>query len=70
MAENTLLYEIEQLPDTLKQDALNYIFYLKNEYLLPTIPKKNAKRIFGRVKRKYKLAPDFDEPLEDFKEYM
>ncbi len=70
MAENTLLYEIEQLPDTLKQDALNYIFYLKKEYLLPIKPKKNEKRIFGRVKGKYKLAPDFDEPLEDFKEYM
>ncbi len=70
MVENTLLYEIEQLPDTLKQDALNYIFYLKKEYLHPTIPKKNAKRIFGIVKGKYKLAPDFDEPLEDFKEYM
>ncbi|MBX2896502.1 MAG: DUF2281 domain-containing protein [Cyclobacteriaceae bacterium] len=25
--------------------------------------------IFGRLKGKIILAPDFDEPLEDFKEY-
>ena len=25
-----------------------------------------TKRVFGRNKGKYKLAPDFDEPLEDF----
>lgn len=24
----------------------------------------------GSAKGKYKIAPDFDEPLEDFKEYM
>lgn len=26
--------------------------------------------LFGLLKGKIKMAPDFDEPLEDFKEYM
>jgi hypothetical protein len=33
--------------------------------------KSNAtERVFGVFKGKIKMAPDFDEPLEDFKDYM
>ncbi|NLO19879.1 MAG: DUF2281 domain-containing protein [Ignavibacteria bacterium] len=70
MAENTLLYEIEQLPDNLKLKTLHYIYQLKKEYMDVSMPNNSAKRIFGRVKGKYKLAPDFDEALEDFKDYI
>jgi len=27
-------------------------------------------RVFGCAKGQFKMAPDFDEPLEDFKDYM
>jgi hypothetical protein len=71
MIENNILYEINQLPENLKLEALHYILFLKKEYLKSNnIINKSDKRIFGRVKGKYKLAADFDEPLEDFKEYM
>ena len=33
-----------------------------------TEPKKE--RVFGCAKGQFKMAPDFDEPLEDFKDYM
>ncbi len=32
--------------------------------------KKKKKRVFGSAKGLIKIAPDFDEPLEDFKDYM
>jgi len=32
--------------------------------------KKIKEREFGYAKGFFKTAPDFDEPLEDFKEYM
>ena len=32
--------------------------------------KNKGNRIFGRSKGRYTLAPDFDAPLDDFKEYM
>ena len=32
--------------------------------------KKKKKRVFGSAKGLIKMAPDFDEPLEDFKDYM
>jgi hypothetical protein len=70
MNENIILYEINQLPENLKLEALHYILFLKKEYLESNIINKSDKRIFGRVKGKYQLAPDFDEPLDDFKEYM
>jgi hypothetical protein len=65
MSESNILYEINQLPDNLKLEALHFITFLKKEYLESKI-KKTDKRIFGRVKGKYKLSPDFDEPLDDF----
>lgn len=36
--------------------------------LVPMKPTHKPK--FGSAKGKIKIAPDFDEPLEDFKEYM
>ena len=33
-----------------------------------TEPKKE--RVFGCAKGQFKMAADFDEPLEDFKDYM
>ena len=49
------------------------VFIKKNEdvsvQLVPRIVKKR-RRQFGSAKGLISMAPDFDEPLEDFKEYM
>lgn len=37
---------------------------------IPGTKKKKKKRMFGSAKGLIKMSPDFDEPLEDFKEYM
>jgi prevent-host-death family protein len=37
---------------------------------IPDRKKKRKKRMFGSARGLIKIAPDFDEPLEDFKEYM
>ena len=57
-----------QLPESLKQEVLHYITYLLNKEDNPKQKKIIPK--FGSAKDKYIMAPDFDEPLEDFKEYM
>jgi antitoxin (DNA-binding transcriptional repressor) of toxin-antitoxin stability system len=36
----------------------------------PAAKRKKKKRIFGSAKGLIKMAPDFDKPLEDFKDYM
>lgn len=39
--------------------------------IIQLVPMKpTSKPTFGSAKGKIKIAPDFDEPLEDFKEYM
>jgi hypothetical protein len=66
--EYTQLYtKINFLPVELKSEVNDFVDFLvsknkKNE------SKKEPK--FGCAKGKIFVSPDFDEPLEDFKEYM
>ena len=68
--EKMILSEIYQLPENLKKEVLHYIEFLKQQHNLPTENGKPKPRKAGSAKGKYKPAPDFDAPLEDFKEYM
>lgn len=69
MNENTLLYEFKKLPEGLQKDALHYIILLREEFEKKANPNPN-KRVYGISKDKYQLSNDFDEPLEEFNEYM
>ncbi len=66
---NQIFYsKLEMLhSDELKQDLLLYI-----DFLLTKQKEKDKTRIpvFGSAKGTFKMAADFDDPLEDFKEYM
>lgn len=69
MTEDKALWaQIEQLPEQLKQEILHYAEFLQQKYITQNPKKVNRKA--GSAKGKYKLAPDFDAPLADFKEYM
>lgn len=54
------------LPENLKEEVVDFIDFL--------LAKKQDKHLktpkFGSCKGLFEMAPDFDEPLEDFKEYM
>lgn len=62
--------EIYQIPENLNLKVLYLIVFLKQEYNSKKTEKTNTERGFGRSARRYKLTPDFDAPLEAFKEYM
>ncbi len=66
--EQLILSQIQQLPEQLRQEVLHYIEFLQAKYNTQNRKIKNRKA--GSAKGKFKLAPDFDAPLEDFKEYM
>jgi hypothetical protein len=66
--EKAILAQIQQLPDKLKQEVLHYVEFLQLKH--NTQNQKPERRKAGSAEGKFKLAPDFDEPLEDFKEYM
>jgi Protein of unknown function (DUF2281) len=70
MTEKAVLSEMYQLPENLKLEVLHFVMFLKKDYLSRSAAQKKGERIFGIAKGKYTLAPDFDAPLDDFKDYM
>lgn len=70
MTEELLLSEIHQLPESLQLKVLDYVHQLKEEQKSENKYIKDGKRVFGALKGKFKMSSDFDEPLEDFKDYM
>lgn len=68
MSTTELLKKVSELPENLKEELDNYIDVLlqKNaENKSPKVPLR-----FGMMKGTFIMSDDFDEPLEDFKEYM
>lgn len=68
--EQMLLAKINGLPHQLRQEVLHYIEFLQEKYAAQIQPQRPKKRQAGSAKGKYTIAPDFDAPLEDFKDYM
>jgi len=65
---NLQLYDqISSLPANLRQDVLDFVESLKAKAVAsrPLKPRE-----FGAAKGFFKMREDFDEPLDDFKEYM
>lgn len=63
----TLYSKLATLPDDLKAEVSDFV-----DFLAARRKKSNEKKKprFGSGKGMFVLKPDFDEPLDDFKEYM
>ena len=72
--ETEITQTLEQMPTSLKQELLHYAKYLIANYSAAAPPQtqKTKKRRSGILQGTFvlPLADDFDEPLEDFQEYM
>ncbi len=66
--DNIILYsKLSALPDNLKSEVSDFIDFLTIK------SKKKPQKVkpkFGSGKGTFIMKPDFDEPLNDFKEYM
>jgi hypothetical protein len=63
----SLYTKLNSLPENLKKEVVDFLEFLVEK------DKKDKKRKspkFGSYKGFFKMMPDFDEPLDDFKEYM
>jgi len=67
MTDIELYNQISSLPADLKKEVSDFVEFLKHK---SKANKPLKERQFGYAKDFFKMAPDFDEPLEDFKEYM
>jgi hypothetical protein len=65
---NVQLYtQISLLPDELQKEVSDFVEFLDQKVKSG----KNIKeRQFGYAKGFFKMSPDFDAPLDDFKDYM
>ncbi len=76
MGALVLYSKLEMLPEHLKQQVLDYVEFLLSretkaqKEAKPSTEKSHFKPGFGGAKGMFVISPDFDEPLEDFKEYM
>lgn len=68
MKATTFYEKFNKLPDNLKAEAINYLEYLEHKAQKNSTQGKEA--IPGLAKGMIKMRDDFDEPLDDFKEYM
>ncbi len=69
--ENVTIYtKFNALPDNLKRQAIDYIDFLCEKKRKNKKDNKPKKSKFGSCKGMFEMSPDFDEPLEDFKDYM
>jgi Protein of unknown function (DUF2281) len=65
--DNIPLYnKLSKLPDDMKSEVANFIDFLlnKNKKTIKTKPK------FGSARGVFKMKKNFDDPLEDFKDYQ
>ena len=67
MTDLQLYSELSSLPTDLKKEAQDFIEFLKTKARKQS---SNKQRKFGAAKGFFKIHNDFDEPLEDFKDYM
>lgn len=63
-----LTKKIERLPAQKRAELNEYIDALLQSIETPNA--KTPKAVFGSTKGKLWMADDFDEPLDDFKDYM
>jgi len=73
--DNTVLSKFASLPEDMQSEVEHYIDFLfskvkKEKSVKKVAPEKKPDRKFGSGKGMFTIMPDFDEPLEDFKEYM
>ena len=69
--DDLLLYsKLATLPEYMKSEVADFIDSLINKTQKNNVGKNKPKPKFGSGKGIFKMKADFDEPLEDFKEYM
>jgi hypothetical protein len=67
MTDIQIYNKLHFLNPSLKKEVSDFIDLLLNKQ---KINDKAKKPKFVCANGRYKMSPDFDEPLEDFKEYM
>jgi len=69
MTDIQLYTKISSLPNHLKLEVNDFVDFLKSKKK-NSISNPKKKRVFGYAKDSIIIKPSFDEPLDDFKDYL
>ena len=67
--DKQLLDEFHALPPDKQAEVIDFLGYLRSKSLRSTHP-KGPRGSYGSLKETFQMAEDFNEPLEDFRDYM
>ncbi len=70
MNNELILSMLNNLSEELRQEASDFIEYLSAKYEKKIQKQSRKGPTFGSCKGLFIIPDDFEEPLEDFKEYM
>ncbi len=70
MTDLDIYKKLVTLPDDMKKEVDQFIDFLKSKALAQRDTNIQARRKAGLAKGLIQMGDDFDDPLEDFKEYM
>lgn len=78
MALDVLIQEAQGLTEESLMEVVRFMRFIKSEHNLHIIPSEKAVstedktriRQAGKYRGQFHISPDFDEPLEEFREYM
>jgi hypothetical protein len=68
--EYQIYQEVKKVTPLLQKDVLDFVRFLLYKQEKTTLFPTRKTPILGCAKGRIWMAEDFDEPLEDFKEYM
>jgi hypothetical protein len=68
MSDIDIYTKLATLPDDMKKEVDDFVDFLKSKII--TKEKAKTQRKAGLAKGLIQMRKDFDEPLDDFKEYM
>lgn len=67
MTNTQLLTQFDSLPEAMKQEVIDFIEFLKYKN---KPAKKKKERKFGYAKDFFTMKDNFDDPIDDFNEYV
>ncbi len=70
MLQKLIIQEIKLLPVSVQTEVFHFLLYLKSKNLEKGSSQKIKRPYFGCGDVKVVIKPGFDEPLEDFKDYI
>jgi hypothetical protein len=68
MNDITIYTKLASLPDDLKKEVDDFVDFIKSKRKI--VDQEKKKRPAGLAKGLIHMKDDFDDPLEDFNEYM